>query len=84
MRTKTSKSDKRPAKEKKRPVYARKEKTETIEMKEPEVRFYEGIPYILIGRPGFEQVYAVDDKLMIDYALTGRLRKIMEKDNISA
>lgn len=81
---KTSKSDKRPTKEKKRPVYVRKEKTETIEMKEPEVHFYKEIPYILIGHPGFEQVYAVDDKLMIDYALTCRLRKIMENDNISA
>lgn len=78
------KINKKPAKEKKRPVYVRKEKAKTIEMKEPEVHFYEGIPYILIGRPGFEQVYAVDDKLMIDYALTGQLRKIMENDNISA
>lgn len=67
--------------EQKRPVYKPKQKEEKPEeLKQYEIHFYEGIPYILIGHPGFEQVYAVDEKLRIDYALTGRLRKLMEEN----
>ena len=46
--------------------------------KEPEVLFFEGIPYIMQGWPGYETAYALDDKGRIDYALTGWLRKKLE------
>lgn len=73
-------SKKIPTIERKRPAFKPKEKHEKVKEKEPEVLLYCGIPYILIGHPGFEQVYAVDEKLRIDYALTGRLRKLMEEN----
>lgn len=68
--------------EQKRPEYkpkAKKEKPE--ELKPYEIHFYEGIPYILIGWPGFETPYAVDDKMCVDYALTGVLRKKLDELN---
>lgn len=67
-------------KEKRRPEYKptpKKEKPE--ELKQPEVLFFMEIPYILIGYPGFETPYAVDEKLRIDFALTGQLRKLMKE-----
>lgn len=76
---------KTPTTEKKRPVFKAKPKKETYEVKEKEheIHFLDDIPYILIGWPGFETPYAVDDKGMIDYALTGVLRKKLEEFNQS-
>lgn len=76
---------KTPTTEKKRPVFKAKPKKETYEVKEKEheIHFFMEIPYILIGWPGFETPYAVDDKGMIDYALTGVLRKKLEEFNQS-
>lgn len=69
-------------KEKIRPEYKPKAKKEKLEeLKQPEIHFYEGIPYILIGWPGFETPYAVDDKMRVDYALTGVLRKKLDELN---
>lgn len=72
---------KTPTTERKHPEYKPKPKRETYEVKEKEheIHFFMEIPYILIGWPGFETPYAVDDKGMIDYALTGQLRKLMEE-----
>lgn len=72
-----------PVKEKQRPKYKRKPKQETYEVKQPEIHFFDGIPYILIGWPGFEQVYAVDDKGIITYELTAVLRKKLQEFNHS-
>ncbi len=66
--------------ERKRPEYKSKQKKEEPEeLKQPEVLFFMEIPYILIGYPGFETPYAVDEKLRIDFALTGQLRKLMKE-----
>lgn len=65
--------------ERKRPEYKpnpKKEKPE--ELKPYEIHFYEGIPYILIGWPGFETPYAVDEKGVISYELTAVLRKKLD------
>lgn len=63
-------------KEKRRPEFKGKhENPKEEELKPYEIHFYEGIPYILIGYPGFEQEYAIDEKGLIDYPLTGYLRK---------
>lgn len=72
---------KKPSSEKQRPVFKAKQKQEKVKEKELNVLFYSGIPYILIGYPGYEQVYAVDEKFCVDYALTGKLRKLLEEDN---
>lgn len=65
--------------ERKRPEFKGKQKKENAEELKPyEVHFFEGIPYILLGWPGLETPYAVDDKMRIDYALTGVLRKKLE------
>ena len=71
------KSRKTPTTEKKQPEYKPKPKRETYEVKEPEIHFLNGIPYILIGWPGYETPYAVDDKGRIDYSLTRVLRQEM-------
>lgn len=68
--------------ERKRPEYKPKPKKEKPEeLKQPEVHFFDGIPYILIGWPGFETPYAVDEKMCVDYALTGVLRKKLDEFN---
>ena len=71
--------------ERKRPEYKpkpKKDKKENPEELKPyEVHFFDGIPYILIGWPGFETPYAVDEKMCIDYALTGVLRKKLDELN---
>lgn len=66
--------------EKKRPDYKSKQKKEQPkELKQPEIYFFMEIPYILIGWPGSEAAYAVDDHGIIDYALTRQLRELMEE-----
>lgn len=79
--TLSMRSRKTPTTEKKRPVFKAKLKKETYEVKEKEheIHFFMEIPYILIGWPGFETPYAVDEKLRIDYGLTRQLRKLMEE-----
>lgn len=68
--------------ERKRPEYKSKPKKEkSEELKLYEIHFHEGIPYILIGWPGFETPYAVDEKMCIDYALTSVLRKKLDELN---
>ena len=66
--------------ERKRPEYQPKPKKEKVEELKPyEVHFFEGIPYILIGWPGFETPYAVDEKGIITYELTKVLRERMQQ-----
>lgn len=67
--------------ERKRPEYKPKPKKKIYEVKdkEHEIHFFMEIPYILIGWPGSEAVYAVDDSGIIDYALTRQLRELMEE-----
>lgn len=69
------------APEKKRPEYKPKPQKEENDMPIYQVHFFEGIPYILIGWPGFETPYAVDEKMCIDYALTSVLRKKLDEFN---
>ncbi len=70
------------SKEKKRPEFKGKPKKQEKEVyKVPEVHVFEDITYILIGKPGFETPYAVDAKGVVDYALTGVLRKKLENLN---
>lgn len=72
------------SKEKKRPGFKGKPKKQEKEVyKVPEVHVLDDITYILIGKPGFETAYAVDEKGVIDYALTGVLRKKLENLNLS-
>jgi hypothetical protein len=76
---------KTPTTEKKRPVFKAKPKRETYEVKEKEheIHFFMEIPYILIGWPGFETPYAVDDKGVISYELTAVLRKLLDNQTDS-
>lgn len=67
--------------EQKRHEFKGKHEKSKEELKPYEIHFYEGIPYILIGWPGFETPYAVDDKMRVDYALTGVLRKKLDELN---
>ena len=57
----------------------RKNKTEDLD--KPEILFYDGIPYVMVGWPGYESVYALDEKGRYDYALTGWLRKKMDEND---
>lgn len=66
---------KTPVREKTRPVYRLTQKTEKTEYKEPEVHEFNGIRYIVLGN----LEYAVDEKGVIDYALTRILREDLEK-----
>lgn len=79
------KSRKTPTTEKKHPVFKAKPKKETYEVKEKEheIHFFMEIPYILIGWPGFETPYAVDDKGIISYELTAVLRKLLDNQTDS-
>lgn len=71
------KSKRIPTAERKRPVYKPKPKQETMEYKEPEVHEIFGIRYIMLGNTP----YAVDEKGVIDYALTGQLRKMLDNQS---
>lgn len=51
--------------------------------KEYEIHSFTGIPYILMGPPGSETPYAVDDKGVVSYELTAVLRKKLEEFNQS-
>ena len=69
-------------KEKKRPEFKGKPKKQEKEVyKVPEVHVLDDITYILIGQPGFETAYAVDEKGIISYELTAVLRKKLENLN---
>ena len=70
------------SKEKKRPEFKGKPKKEEKQVyKVPEVHILDGITYILIGQPGYETAYAVDEKGIISYELTAVLRKKLENLN---
>ena len=68
------------SKEKKHPEFKGKpKKKEEPVYKVPEVHVLDDITYILIGQPGFETAYAVDNKGIIDYALTRVLREKLKE-----
>ncbi len=48
-----------------------------MEYKEPEIHEIFGIRYIMLGNTP----YAVDEKNVIDYALTGQLRKMLDNQS---
>lgn len=66
---------KTPVREKTRPAYRPAQKTDRQDYREPEVHEFNGIRYIVLGN----LEYAVDEKGVIDYALTRILREDLDK-----
>lgn len=70
-------SKKIPTSEKKKQAYKPKPKQQNMKYNEPEIHEIFGIRYIMLGNTP----YAVDEKNVIDYALTGQLRKMLDNQS---